>query len=140
VGRRTEIALLVLLVVVAAAFVVSFAIGWNPRGAVAPPPTHVAAASSIALDSIHVEVLNASGREGLARVATQRLRGVGFDVVYFGNSAPIRDVPVVLDRVGRRVYARAVADALGIPDVRTELDSTRIVEVSVILGRNWAGL
>jgi hypothetical protein len=137
VGRRTELSLLVLLVVVIGAFIVSFVLGWKPGGAVTPGPVERTAGSSIPLDSIHVEVLNASGREGLAKAATERLRGAGIDVVYFGNAARTRDATVVLDRVGRRVYARAVADALGIADVRTELDSTRFVEVSVILGRNW---
>src|SRR5262245_62740343 len=36
--------------------------------------------------AITVEVLNASGRPGEARVATRLLRDAGIDVVYFGNA------------------------------------------------------
>src|SRR2546426_4674170 len=37
-------------------------------------------------DRIIVEVLNASGRAGLARTATRVLREAGVDVVYYGNA------------------------------------------------------
>ena len=35
---------------------------------------------------IRVEVLNAGGEPGMARMATDQLRDRGFDVVYFGNA------------------------------------------------------
>src|SRR5512142_292102 len=35
-----------------------------------------------------VEVLNASGRQGLARVGTRAIRRGGFDVVFFGHADP----------------------------------------------------
>ena len=37
--------------------------------------------------AITVEVLNANGRAGDARVGTRLLRRQGIDVVYFGNAA-----------------------------------------------------
>ena len=37
-------------------------------------------------DGIAVEVLNASGRDGLARKGTRVLRRAGIDVVYYGNA------------------------------------------------------
>lgn len=91
---------------------------------------------------VRIEVLNGAGEAGLAREATERLRDRGFDVVYFGNYSEFgRDSSVVLDRVGSGVgdegAARAVATALGITAVESRPDSTLILEVTVILGKDW---
>ncbi len=95
-------------------------------------------AEAPATGRVRVEVLNAAGRAGLAREATRRLRARGFDVVYFGNAAEFgRDSSVVLDRVGDLRTARSVAGALGIRNVASEPDSSRLLEVSVVLGTDW---
>ena len=87
---------------------------------------------------VRVEVLNGAGRTGMARDATHRLRGVGFDVVYFGNAAHFdHSESVVVDRVGDADRARAVAAALGIDSVRTAVDSALMLEVTVVLGDDW---
>jgi len=87
---------------------------------------------------VRVEVLNGAGRPGLAREATERLRDRGFDVVYFGNARGFgRDSSIVLDRVGKEETARAVAAALGITVVGSEPDSTLLLDVTVILGKDW---
>ncbi len=87
---------------------------------------------------VRVEVLNAGGRPNLARTATDVLREVGFDVVYFGNADRFdQDSSVVLDRVGGLERARAVADALGVRTVRSEPDPNLYVDVSVLLGEAW---
>lgn len=97
-------------------------------GGAAPPPGRV-----------RVEVLNAGGREGMARAATDLLRDRGFDVVYFGNAERFdQRVPVVIDRVGRLAAARSVADVLGIRTVRSEPDANLFVDVSVRIGTQWA--
>jgi len=89
-------------------------------------------------ERVRVEVLNAAGLPKLARTATDALRDVGFDVVYFGNAGSFdRESSVVLDRVGDVAAARAVADALGIRSVRSEPDSNLFVDVSVLLGKAW---
>lgn len=90
------------------------------------------------LAQVRVEVLNGAGTGGLAREATERLRAVGFDVVYFGNAARF-DHPrsVVLDRVGRPAEARAVAAALGIDSVATAIDASLMLEATVLLGDDW---
>ncbi|HYJ79671.1 MAG TPA: LytR C-terminal domain-containing protein [Longimicrobiaceae bacterium] len=88
---------------------------------------------------VRVEVLNASGTPGLARRATDVLRDRGFDVVELGNArgfAP--DSSLVLDRVGRIELARQVADALGVRRVRTLPDADLYLDVTVVLGRDWA--
>ena len=88
---------------------------------------------------VRVEVLNASGVPGLARRGTEVLRDGGFDVVSYGNApgfAP--DSSLVLDRVGRMELARSVADAVQIPRVYARPDSNVYVDVTVVLGRDWA--
>jgi calcineurin-like phosphoesterase len=93
----------------------------------------------VAGERVRVEVLNAAGVPGLARDATERLREAGFDVVLYGNATGFGpDTSWVLDRVGRPEAAERVAEALGIGQVRTAIDSTLYLDVSVILGRDWA--
>lgn len=87
---------------------------------------------------VRVEVLNGGGYAGAAREATETLRELGFDVVFFGNAGDFdRDSSVVLDRMGAVHPARDVADALGIRNVRSEPDSNLFLDVSVVLGRDW---
>jgi hypothetical protein len=85
-----------------------------------------------------VEVLNGAGKSGLARFATDRLRAAGFDVVQFGNAGHATDTSAVLDRVGNLDLATAVAQALEIANVRTDTDSSRLVDATVILGKDWS--
>ena len=90
---------------------------------------------------IRVEILNGGGRSGMARAATDELRAVGFDVVDMGNATEFdRDSSVVLDRVGDLDAARGVAESLGIRSVETQIDSSRLLEVSVLLGAEWEPL
>ncbi len=90
---------------------------------------------------VRVEVLNGGGVAGAAWDATQALRDRGFDVVLYGNAGTYSDDPsVVMDRVGELETARSVADALGIPQLRSEPDSTLFVDVTVRLGPDWTGL
>ena len=65
-------------------------------------------------ERVRVEVLNASGRPGLAREATRVLRDHGYDVVFFGNAPRSfsRDTSLVIDRAGREGLARQVAEAV----------------------------
>jgi hypothetical protein len=87
---------------------------------------------------IRIEVLNGAGQAGLAREATAQLRERGFDVVYFGNAREFgQDSSLVLDRVGSEEAARTVASALGITNIRSVPDSTLLLEVTVILGKDW---
>ena len=90
------------------------------------------------LGRVRVEVRNAGGRGGMARAATDRLRDLGFDVVYFGNADHFdQDSTVVVDRVGDVEKARAVADALGAHRVVSEPDSNLYLDVTVVLGQEW---
>jgi hypothetical protein len=85
---------------------------------------------------IIVEVLNGSGRDGLARLGARRLRRRGFDVVFFGNG-PAVDSTEVLARRGGDDNASRVARALGVGRVVTRRDSLLRVDVTVLLGPDF---
>lgn len=86
---------------------------------------------------IRVEVLNATRVRGLARRATMHLRDRGFDVVFVGTSRDARDSTVVLDRSGHPEWAALVARALGGARVERAPDSSRYLDVTVLVGATW---
>lgn len=97
---------------------------------VAPPATW---------DRIRVEVLNAGGTRGMAARATDYLRDRGFDVVYYGNASSFGlDSTRVLDRTGSLEAARAVAGILGTGVPEVDPDTSRFVDVTVLLGTDWS--
>jgi len=86
---------------------------------------------------IRVEVLNATRVRGLARRATMHLRDRGFDVVNVGTSRESRDSTLVLDRSGHADWAALVARALGGARVEQAPDSSRYLDVTVLVGATW---
>lgn len=86
---------------------------------------------------IRVEVLNATHTRGLGRRATFFLRDQGFDVVSWGTSQETRDTTVVIDRGAHPGWAQLVARAMGAARVDTQLDISRDVDVSVLVGSTW---
>jgi hypothetical protein len=86
---------------------------------------------------IKVQVLNATKTRGLARRATMHLRDRGFDVVDVGTDPNGRDSVLVLDRSGHPEWARLVARALGGGQVLSRPDSSRYLDVTVLLGGAW---
>ncbi|HEX6911570.1 MAG TPA: LytR C-terminal domain-containing protein [Longimicrobium sp.] len=146
-GKRLQTIGLFALLLVVAVLVGSLAAGLVGRrrgsdGPVTADPGRASAPKSGAprpTERVRVEVLNASGVPGLARKATDVLRDGGYDVVSFGNGPDFApDSSLVLDRVGRMELARSVADAVQIPRVYARPDSNVYVDVTVVLGRDWA--
>ena len=86
---------------------------------------------------VRVQVLNATTARGLARRATLLLRDRGFDVLEVGTAPEQRDTTLVLDRSGHPEWAKRVADALGGARVESRPDSSRYLDVTVLLGRSW---
>jgi hypothetical protein len=86
---------------------------------------------------IRVQVLNATPTRGLARRATGYLRDRGFDVVDVATAPQGRDSTLVIDRSGHPDWARLVARALGGATVESRLDSSRYLDVTVLVGRDW---
>ncbi len=86
---------------------------------------------------IRVEVLNATSVRGLARSATFHLRDLGFDVVGSGNSAERHDSSVVIVRSGRMEWGELAAKALGGARVESRPDTSRYVDLTILLGTGW---
>ena len=85
---------------------------------------------------IKVEVLNATKTRGLARRATVYLRDRGFDVVGSGSVTEQRTTSIVYDRSGHPEWARLVGRAMNAPVVERP-DSSRYLDVTVLIGANW---
>jgi hypothetical protein len=98
-----------------------------------PPPVLAAEDGS----RVVVEVLNASSRRGLARIGTRVLREAGLDVVSFGNAESALDSTRILIRRGSDDAGRRVARVLGVGVIERRLDSLLLVDVTVLLGRDW---
>lgn len=86
---------------------------------------------------IRVQVLNTTSTRGLARRATRLLRDRGFDVVELGTVGPAIDTTVVLDLSGHPAWADAVAKVMTPAQTRVRPDSSRYLDVAVLIGRTW---
>jgi hypothetical protein len=82
-------------------------------------------------------VLNTTRTRGLARRATRVLRDRGFDVVELGTTTPTIDTTIVLDLSGHPEWASSVAEVLRPARVVARPDSSRYLDVTVLLGRSW---
>jgi hypothetical protein len=131
------IAALVVVVLGASAYVLHARDGTSrPIAAVLPPALggDVRAPNGA---RVRVQVLNTTGARGLARRATRLLRDRGFDVVEIGTVGPVRDTTLVLDRSHHPEWASAVAKILRPARAETRPDSSRYLDVTVLLGRTW---
>lgn len=114
------------------------ALGWRALRSGATPAARPSP-ESMAPEGVRVrvQVVNASTVRGLARRATLLLRDRGFDVVEAGTGAEQLDSTMVLDRSGHPDWAERVATALGGARVVARPDSSRYLDVTVLLGRTW---
>jgi hypothetical protein len=104
------------------------------RSPTAPPPPAIRAPEGV---RIRVQVLNATKVHGLARRATMLLRDRGFDVVETGNVSDSRDTTIVLDLSNHPDWAARVAKLFGTARVETRHDSSRYLDIAVVLGSTW---
>lgn len=102
-----------------------------------PKSDHVTGSRVAPAERVRVQVVNATRTRGLGRRAMLHLRDQGFDVVELGTTTALRDSSVVLDRSGHPEWARRVAAAMGGAAVETRTDSSRYLDVTVLLGRSW---
>jgi hypothetical protein len=86
---------------------------------------------------VRVQVLNATTTRGLARRAMLYLRDQGFDVVEMGTTSATRDTTLVLDRSNHPDWARTVATSLGTARIEDRPDSSRYLDVTVLIGSSW---
>jgi hypothetical protein len=106
----------------------------RPRPPAEPSARSAAAPAGV---RVRVEVLNATTTRGLARRATAFLRDRGFDVVEVATAPGGRDSTLVIDRSGHAEWAGLVARALGGARVESSPDSSRYLDVTVLVGRDW---
>jgi len=86
---------------------------------------------------VRVQVLNGTKTHGLAQQATTYLRDLGYDVVETGTVVSSRDTTVVLDLSGHPDWANRIARALQPARVETRSDSSRYLDVAIVLGTAW---
>jgi LCP family protein required for cell wall assembly len=105
-------------------------------GGKAGPPVY----SGEKLDRIvKVEVWNATNRKDLAYDVQRRLRQYGIDAVRWGNFGICKKYTTVIDRLGDIELAHKVARMVGSSVVKTDIDKTGIVDLSIVLGDDFMG-
>ena len=136
-GKRLGTVIRFAIVLAVGIFIGSAISQWRPL----PESERVSSSRNVIsgdLGRVRVEVLNAGCENGMARLATDRLRDHGFDVVFFGNAEVFgQNSTVVLDRSGRMEAALAVGEALGSSAVESRPDPNLYLDVTVLLGRDW---
>jgi len=123
-SRALDIALAALMVVVAA-MVVSAVLRVGPRTSGRPKRP------------IRIELLNGSGRSGLAGELASYLRDGGFDVLVVSNAdrSDYRNT-IVVNRTEWPDQGNTVADYLGTRHVIQQLRAQEMIDVTVIVGRD----
>jgi hypothetical protein len=86
---------------------------------------------------VRVQVLNGTKTRGLARRATMVLRDRGFDVLETGTEREPRDTTIVYDLTGHPDWAQRVAKIFAPARVTTQIDSSRYLDIAVVLGSTW---
>ena len=144
-GRRWRVRLLegviVLLIGLNAYLVYSVATS-SAFSSSADRPTEAAVDPSVF--QIQVEVLNGCGERGIGQLVMRFLRERGFDVVNIDNADHFEyGETIVLDRRGKNgpsEAARAVGGALGTHNVLLQRHDERMVDVSVVIGKDYGEL
>ena len=133
--RFAAVAALVVLVLAGATWVLhARQVVRSPLSAVLPGGDGPHAPADV---RVRVQVLNTTTTRGLARRATRLLRDRGFDVVELGTTSPALDTTLVLDRSGHPAWAASVAELLRPARAVARPDSSRYLDVTVLLGRTW---
>ena len=131
---RRVVAVIVLLAIVVA---IGSAVTTRLRHrapAIPSAPKDVRAPDSV---RVRVQVLNGTKTRGLARRATNLLRDRGFDVVEMGTQSEGADTTIVYDYTGHPQWAQLVAKIFPPARVETRPDTSRYLDVAVVLGTAW---
>ncbi len=91
-----------------------------------------------------VEILNASGKKGLALALTQYLREqnakglLRVDVLQYDNYPTLQDTSFITDYSGKLVQVTQVSRAIGLSrEIRSENSSTAICDTRIVLGKDF---
>lgn len=92
---------------------------------------------------IQVQVLNGTGKEGLAKKLSDYLKSKNFDVVVQGNYSS-RDVKrtFVIDHLGDKKVVRRIIRVLKIsPDqVQIDLNEYQLTDITIVIGEDYQKL
>jgi hypothetical protein len=99
--------------------------------------SHAAKPSDRSGQRVRVQVLKATRVRGLGRRAMLYLRDQGFDVVEVGTTKVLQDTTLVLDRSRHPEWAQNIATSLGGARVETRPDTSRYLDVTVLVGSSW---
>ena len=91
--------------------------------------------------TLTVEVINTTGKAGLARSGARLLRSAGIDVVNYFSAATgdkLLDSTRILVRRGNAASGERVRSVLKVGRVVVQPDSSRLVDLSVQLGADFA--
>lgn len=144
-SRRKRFARFVVALVIVAAVATGATVWWNSRPEVHTPIGTAFAAQTDSLARapkgvrVRVRVLNASNVNGLAKRATSVLRDQGFDVVEYEGvkQKTPRAQTLVQTHTGHDDWSNRVIRVLGTGSIETRPDSSRYVDLTVILGLDW---
>jgi hypothetical protein len=88
---------------------------------------------------IQLNVINASGKQGIAKKAMNYYRERGFDVVEISTSETLSRNSFVIDHLSDTISARNVALAIGLSDssIKHAYDTTLYLRASVVIGTDY---
>jgi len=141
---RRDLRSVILDVIIGALGLLVLVLAWSflSRTVFHPPVDPVRSGSS-SRSAIQLDVLNGCGASGAGTQVTAYLRARGFDVVEYRNyrSFDVQET-LVIDRAGNRDNAEKVAYALGVGkgNIIEQINEDYYVDVSVLLGRDYASL
>ncbi len=91
-------------------------------------------------DDIKIEILNGSSNPGQAQNLRNYFIKYGFNVVHFGNALRNDyEKTVVIDRVGKPILAKRIADIINCKEVYTKIDKSLLVDITIIIGNDFEG-
>lgn len=86
---------------------------------------------------ITVEVWNGTNKQNFARNLTEYLRKRNVDVVRYGNYGSNKKYTQIISRTGDLKPAREVSRIIGCRNIKTELDSSRMVDLNIVIGSDF---
>ena len=91
-------------------------------------------------DDIKIEILNGSNNPGQAQNLRNYFVEYGFNIVHFGNALRNDyEKTVVIDRVGKPILAKRIADIINCKEVYTKIDKSLMVDITIIIGNDFEG-
>jgi anionic cell wall polymer biosynthesis LytR-Cps2A-Psr (LCP) family protein len=90
--------------------------------------------------TISVEILNGTGRTGLARRTAERYENFGFEILEVGNAeSSTVEQTVILDRRGFGNLAEQAAEIISARRIVVDVDMESVADVTIILGGDFDG-